>query len=97
MRPKCKKPFGWTAGKTLFQWFGQIGVDEALFRERVYISAVCRCFPGKQVNKQGKVGGDRVPSKQEIANCAGWLQQEMELLKPELIIPVGEISHQPVY
>jgi len=54
------RPFGWTAGKTLFKWFSSIGVDEEKFREQVYIAAVCRCFPGK--NPKGS--GDRVPDKQ---------------------------------
>ena len=41
------KPFAWTAGKTLFKWFEPIGLDEETFRQRVYMAAVCRCFPGK--------------------------------------------------
>lgn len=86
------KPFGWTAGKTLFRWFNGIGVDEATFRAQVYIASVCRCFPGKQVNKQGKTGGDRVPSQVEIANCTQWMQHEFELLKPEIIIAVGKLA-----
>src|SRR5580692_1233576 len=60
------KPFAWTAGKTMFQWFAQVGLDEEAFRERVYMAAVCRCFPGKATSG----GGDRVPSKDEIANCS---------------------------
>ncbi len=36
------KPFAWTAGKTLFKWFKQIGVSEDKFRNLVYMSAVCR-------------------------------------------------------
>lgn len=81
------RPFGWTAGKTLFKWFASIGVDEEAFRQQVYIAAVCRCFPGKKPK-----GGDRVPSKDEIAKCRPWLQAEFELLQPELIIPVGKLA-----
>jgi uracil-DNA glycosylase len=81
------KPFAWTAGKTLFKWFERIGIDEQTFRQRVYIAAVCRCFPGKNTE-----GGDRVPSPAEIANCAGWLQAEIALLKPLLILPVGKLA-----
>jgi len=82
------KPFGWTAGKTLFKWFSSIGLDEETFRERVYMVAVCRCFPGKNA----KGSGDRVPDKTEIANCKKWLEKEYQLLKPKLIIPVGKIA-----
>ena len=81
------KPFAWTAGKTLFKWFERIGIDEPTFRQRVYMAAVCRCFPGKNPK-----GGDRVPNPVEIANCAGWLQAEIALLKPELILPVGKLA-----
>ena len=45
---KVMKPFGWTAGKTLFRWFeGALGWTEDDFRARIYIAAVARCFPGK--------------------------------------------------
>lgn len=80
------RPFAWTAGRTLFGWFGQIGLEEPQFRERVYMAAVCRCFPGKHR------GGDRVPNREEISNCSGWLQQELRLLQPKLIIPVGKLA-----
>jgi len=81
------KPFAWTAGKTMFKWFERIGLDEEAFRQRVYMAAVCRCFPGKNPK-----GGDRVPSPAEIDNCAGWLQAEVDLLKPDLILPVGKLA-----
>lgn len=81
------KPFAWTAGKTLFGWFGGIGLMENAFRERVYMAAVCRCFPGKAPR-----GGDRVPSAQEVDNCAGWLEAELRELRPELVIPVGKLA-----
>ena len=51
------------------------------------MAAVCRCFPGKNPK-----GGDRVPSEVEIANCAPWLERELEICRPELIIPVGKLA-----
>lgn len=81
------RPFAWTAGKTLFKWFARIGMEEQEFRERVYMAAVCRCFPGKNPR-----GGDRVPSLEEITNCHAWMEEELELLKPALIIPVGKLA-----
>jgi len=81
------KPFAWTAGKTMFKWFERIGLDEETFRQRVYMAAVCRCFPGKNPK-----GGDRVPNKDEIANCSNWLQAEIDLLKPDLILPIGKLA-----
>ena len=81
------KPFAWTAGKTMFGWFEQIGLTEEQFRERVYMAAVCRCFPGK-----GKSGGDRVPSGDEIEKCSRHLVAEARLLQPRLVIPVGKLA-----
>ena len=86
--PVLGKPFAWTAGKTMFKWFTDVlSVDEITFRSSVYMAAVCRCFPGKTA-----AGGDRVPSKEEIANCSEWLVAEIRLLKPLLIIPVGKLA-----
>ena len=81
------RPFAWTAGKTMFSWFSEIGLGEAAFRERVYIAAVCRCFPGKLPR-----GGDRVPNASEIANCGAWLHAEADILSPALVIPVGKLA-----
>ena len=81
------KPFAWTAGKTMFKWFESIGINEENFRNSVYMAAVCRCFPGKAPS-----GADRVPDDAEIKNCARWLKKEIEILKPELIIPVGKLA-----
>lgn len=86
--PKLGRPFAWTAGRTLFKWFhGAFGWTEEEARDRVYIAAVCRCFPGKR-----PTGGDRVPAPDEIANCSGWLEREFELLRPTLVLPVGKLA-----
>jgi uracil-DNA glycosylase len=85
--PALGRPFAWTAGKQLFKWFLPLGMNEAQFRAHVYIAAVCRCFPGKNPK-----GGDRVPSPQEMLNCKPWLEREIALLKPELLIPVGRVA-----
>src|SRR5665647_139537 len=81
------RPFAWTAGKTLFQWFGSLGMSEAEFRNRVYMAAVCRCFPGKADG-----GGDRVPAPDEIARCSRHLVAEVRILRPQLVIPVGKLA-----
>lgn len=81
------KPFAWTAGKTLFKWFNTIGLNEDQFRHSVYMTAVCRCFPGKKPR-----GGDRVPNKTEIKTCSRWLNHEIELLQPRLVLPVGKLA-----
>lgn len=83
------RPFAHTAGKTLFKWLEQAtGADEATVRELIYFSAVARCFPGKALN--GK--GDRVPDRNEIANCREHLRDEVAALKPKLILAVGKLA-----
>lgn len=88
--PLLQRPFAWTAGKTLFGWFEEhTGLDEAAFRQAVYMTAVCRCYPGKNPK-----GGDRVPDKSEIANCSAWLKDDFTILQPELVIAVGKLAIQ---
>ncbi len=86
--PILGRPFAWTAGKTLFRWFEEsCGLTEAQFRSRIYMAAVCRCFPGKKAG-----GGDRVPAPAEIAQCETWFEQELEILKPDLVLAVGRLA-----
>ena len=86
--PVLGRPFAWTAGRKLFRWFNDhAGVDEKTFRSRIYMAAVCRCFPGKKAT-----GGDRVPAPDEILNCSAWLKAEMDLLRPGLVIAVGKLA-----
>ncbi len=86
--PVAGKPFAWTAGKTLFRWIEDAaGLTEEAVREKVYFAAVCRCFPGKAPG-----GSDRVPNPEEIANCSSWLNRELEILQPRLVIPVGKLA-----
>ena len=85
------RPFAYTAGKNLFRWFSTLGVEEERFRERVYMAAVLRCFPGKSGG-----GGDRVPGGSEIAACSRWISAEQRFLRPELVIAVGRLAIEQV-
>ena len=88
--PVLGRPFAWTAGKTLFGWFHRAcGMTEAEFRSTIYMAAVCRCFPGKN-----GAGGDRVPDAQEIATCNRWLEAELAILRPALVLPIGKLAIQ---
>lgn len=86
------RPFAWKAGKTLFAWFNRIGLTEDEFRQKIYMAAVCRCYPGKKIRDGKALTGDRVPDKQEISNCSQWLKAESAMLKPELVLPVGKLA-----
>jgi uracil-DNA glycosylase len=86
--PVLGRPFAWTAGKTLFGWFTKAcGWTEEDFRRNVYMAAVARCFPGKT-----KQGGDRVPDPTEVATCGHWFSEEIAILRPELVIPIGKLA-----
>ena len=62
-------------------------MDEPRFRGSVYMAAVCRCFPGKRPG-----GGDRVPDPDEIENCSTWLDAEIAINRPRLVIPAGKLA-----
>jgi uracil-DNA glycosylase len=83
-----RRAFAGRAGKTMFRWLDRIGVDEATFRSRVYIAAVTRCYPGPHPSGRG----DRVPSRFEQEQCNGWLESELAIIKPRLLIPVGKLA-----
>ena len=86
--PVLQRPFAHTAGKTLFRWFEEFcAVNEATVRLKIYFAAVCRCFPGKSSS-----GTDRVPAPDEIRNCSSWMDDEIQILQPRLIIPVGRLA-----
>lgn len=81
-------PFAGRAGRTLFRWLAEAGIDEASARRCIYISAVTRCYPGASASGRG----DRVPSPDEQQACAGWLENELAIIRPKVIIPVGRLA-----
>lgn len=82
------KPFAGRAGKTLFRWLERAGIDEGAARDRVYIAAITRCYPGPSPSGRG----DRVPSPAEQETCGVWLDAELRLIRPKLLIPVGRLA-----
>jgi uracil-DNA glycosylase len=81
-------PFSGRAGRTLFRWLERAGVDEATARERIYIAAVTRCYPGAHPSGRG----DRVPTREEQSSCADWLETELRIIRPTVLIPVGRLA-----
>lgn len=81
-------PFSGRAGRTLFRWLARAGLDEMTAREKIYISAVTRCYPGPHPSGRG----DRVPNREEQAGCADWLDSELRIIRPRLLIPVGRLA-----
>jgi uracil-DNA glycosylase len=86
---ESRRPFSGRAGMELNRWMLRAGfADAGEFRHMTYIAALMRCFPGR--NK--KDTGDLPPPRKGIANCAHWLDEELALLRPKVIIPVGQLA-----
>jgi uracil-DNA glycosylase len=83
-----QKPFAGRAGRTLFRWLERAGLSEDVARDRIYIAAMTRCYPGPHPSGRG----DRVPSRTELDACSGWLENELRMIRPALIIPVGKLA-----
>ncbi len=86
---ESRRPFSGRAGKELDRWMLRAGFSSAdEFRHLTYIAALMRCFPGR--NRAGT--GDRPPPPAAAANCAHWLDAELALLEPHVLIPVGQLA-----
>ena len=87
------RPFNAGSGTRLFKWLGEAGVEETWFRDSQYMTAVTKCYPGR--SKSGS--GDRVPTSSEQRFCRPYLDDEIILIDPELIIPVGRLAISVFY
>jgi uracil-DNA glycosylase len=84
-----RRPFSGRAGKELDRWMVRAGFESPdEFRRLTYIAALMRCFPGR--NAAGT--GDLRPPRAGIANCAHWLDAELRMLRPAMLIPVGQMA-----
>jgi uracil-DNA glycosylase family 4 len=78
-------PFSGRAGAELRRWLARAGIDEA---HLPYRTAITKCFPGKAASG----AGDRRPSPPEIALCAPWLEAELALVRPRILLLVGTLA-----
>ncbi len=72
------RPFVGPAGKFLDELLASIG----LRREQVYIANVIKCRPT----------ANRDPLPTEIQNCRQWLERQIELIHPKMIVTLGRYS-----
>ncbi|PYJ72615.1 MAG: uracil-DNA glycosylase [Verrucomicrobia bacterium] len=49
-------------------------------------------FCGLAESTVRSTGTDRVPAPDEIRNCSSWMNDEIKILRPRLIIPVGRLA-----
>lgn len=85
----AREPFAGRAGRILFRWMERVGLDEETFRRHVYMTSVTKCFPGKT---RATGGGDRRPSSEEAGLCRPWLERQLALVAPTLILLVGKMA-----
>jgi DNA polymerase len=74
------EPFVGKAGQLLNEMLRAIGLD----REQVYIANMLKCRPPN----------NRDPQADEVAACNSYLQQQITLLQPKIILAVGRIAAQ---
>ena len=82
------RPFNAGSGTRLFDWLAQAGIDEGWYRSTQYMTAVTKCYPGRS----NSGSGDRVPSRAEQRLCRPYLDEEVNLIDPALILPVGRLA-----
>ena len=78
-------PFSGRAGAELRRWLADAGIDES---HLPYRTSITKCFPGKAMSG----AGDRRPSPPEVALCAQWLEAEVALVRPRVVLLVGTLA-----
>lgn len=74
------EPFVGRAGKLLNAMLEAIGLD----RERVFIANILKCRPP----------GNRDPLPEEVIACEQYLKQQIDSIRPEIILALGRIAAQ---
>jgi DNA polymerase len=72
------RPFVGAAGKLLSQLLKSIG----LRREDVYITNIVKCRPP----------ANRPPRVEEVSACSDYLDRQINLIKPKMICPMGNVA-----
>ncbi len=72
------RPFVGQAGQFLDRLLASIGLD----RQKVFIANVIKCRPPD----------NRDPLPTEIQNCRPWLENQIEIIKPRIIVTLGRFS-----
>lgn len=85
----ARRHFAGPGGKLLREWIARGGIPHDRQASEVYFTSLTRCFPGP-APRGGS--GDRKPSPAEVALCAPYLEREMDLLDPRLVLLVGSMS-----
>src|SRR5438552_4715927 len=82
------RSFSGPGGSTLQKWLEQAGFPPGYLHEHSYLTSLTHCDPGRSA----KSNGDRRPSPQEIALCRPFLEAELRLVKPRVVLLVGTMA-----
>jgi DNA polymerase len=81
------RPFVGPAGRELDEALEEVGID----RRTVYVTNAVKHFKFEQ---RGKRRIHQKPNAMELAACRPWLDAELELLKPRIVVPLGATAAQ---
>ncbi|HSE22309.1 MAG TPA: UdgX family uracil-DNA binding protein [Pyrinomonadaceae bacterium] len=81
------KPFVGTAGRLFDEALAEAGID----RRQAYVTNVVKHFKWEP---RGKRRIHKKPNSMEIAACHPWLEAEVALIKPEIIVALGATAAQ---
>jgi uracil-DNA glycosylase len=84
----CGAFYNGPAGLKLRSWFVAAGFAPEDFGTRVYSAAITKCFPGRLPGKST----DRLPSRAEQALCRSWLDAELALVNPPVVVLFGGLA-----
>ncbi len=82
MDDRSGQPFSGPSGQLLATWFIRLGLQ----REEVWLTNVVRCRPAAVVNGRLK---NRPPTDNEANACRFWLDTEIRLVQPQVILALG--------
>jgi len=82
------RPFNAGSGTRLFQWLAEAGIEENWYRQTQYMSSVTKCYPGRA----NSGSGDRVPTRAEQQLCHPYLEGEIALVDPQLVLLIGRLA-----
>lgn len=82
------RSFSGPGGTILQKWLEQAGFPPGYLHSHTYLSSLTRCDPGR--NPRGD--GDRRPSAAEVALCRPFLDAELQLLQPRVVLLVGTMA-----
>ncbi len=84
------KPFVGPAGKIMDRALEEAGID----RSQVYVTNAVKHFKWEP---RGKRRIHKKPNSREIAACRPWLEAELRLVKPKLLVCLGATAAQAIF